>query len=73
MRAIATATLYNLGRGELAMIETMDETCNAPLPDGMRVHRTILAGNLVATCGRCGYVCAYWDCACELAHDCEVS
>ena len=48
-----------------------EDVCTEPLPEGMRIHRTILAGNLVATCGRCGYVCAYWECVGELVHDCE--
>jgi len=53
------------------MIETIDDICTEPLPDGMRTYRTRLAGNLVAACERCDYVCAYWECACDLAHDCE--
>jgi hypothetical protein len=27
-------------------------------------------GAYIATCALCDYVCAYWDCACELEHDC---
>jgi hypothetical protein len=28
-------------------------------------------GEYIATCALCDYVCAYWDCGCELAHDCN--
>ena len=54
------------------MIELDYDVCTEPLPDGMRVYRTRLAGNLVAECERCDKVFAYWECACELAHDCEL-
>jgi len=53
------------------MIE-LDDICTEPLPEGMRTYRTRLAGNLMAECERCDRVFAYWECACELAHDCEV-
>ena len=52
------------------MVELVDDVCTEPLPEGVRVYRTRMAGNLVASCDRCAYVCAYWECACELAHDC---
>lgn len=28
-------------------------------------------GTYRATCDNCSFVCAYWECACELEHDCE--
>lgn len=28
------------------------------------------AGDYIAKCSQCSYVCAYWECACELDHDC---
>ena len=49
-----------------------EDICAEPMPEGISIHRTILAGNLVATCKHCDYVCAYWECACELVHDCEL-
>jgi hypothetical protein len=52
------------------MIELVEDVCTEPLPDGVRVYRSHMAGNLVASCDRCGYVCGYWECGCELAHDC---
>jgi hypothetical protein len=47
--------------------EIEEETCcGASLPDGVSVS----FGFAVATCSRCSYRCAYWECACELRHDC---
>jgi hypothetical protein len=40
---------------------------NPELPDGISVS----FGFAVASCSKCSYRCAYWECACELEHDCE--
>jgi len=52
------------------MIELDYETCTEPLPDGMLIYRSRLAGNPTALCMRCDYSCGYWECACDLVHDC---
>ena len=39
-------------------------------PDSISTGHTQFSGAYVATCNLCDYVCAYWDCACELEHDC---
>lgn len=41
------------------------------MPKTMRAYYSHLSGAYVAACDNCDYVCAYWECACELAHDCE--
>ena len=43
-----------------------DVCCEAILPDGISVS----FGTAIASCERCSYRCAYWECACELRHDC---
>lgn len=46
--------------------------CEDPqLPKGMEVGHGLFGGYR-AIC-ECGYSCAYWDCACELVHDCEAN
>ena len=45
--------------------------CEADLPNGVSVGKAWLTGQFVATCAHSGFVCAYWDCPCELSHDCE--
>lgn len=40
------------------------------VPHGVTVGRSRLSGTPVAKC-QCGWVCVYWACACELAHDCR--
>jgi hypothetical protein len=40
---------------------------DATLPDGITISR----GSAIASCGFCGYRCAYWECACELVHECN--
>jgi hypothetical protein len=40
-------------------------------PANVYTMHTIIGGEYVAKCNGCDYVCAYWDCPCELAHACE--
>lgn len=40
-------------------------------PDSISTGHAHFSGAYVARCGLCNYVCASWDCPCELAHDCE--
>ena len=50
----------------------LDEVCcdEEQLPAGVSVGQAWLTGAFVATCASCSFVSAYFDCACELAHDC---
>jgi hypothetical protein len=43
---------------------------NAQMPEGMKAGHGLFGG-YVATCANCNYVCGYWECACELNHDCK--
>lgn len=43
------------------------------MPNGVRGYTSRLGGNYVATCDTCGHVWAYWDCVCELDHECVVA
>lgn len=47
--------------------EDDEHFCEAELPDGISIAR----GTAFASCYKCGYRCAYWECACDLVHDCE--
>lgn len=47
--------------------ENSFECCDGELPDGI----TLAFGTAFATCYLCGYKCAYWECACELIHECN--
>ena len=49
-------------------IDDYNEGCVAP--DSISTGHAHFSGAYVATCNLCDYVCAYWDCACELEHDC---
>jgi hypothetical protein len=49
-----------------------DYCCNRGVPIYMTVYRSHMAGNLAAKCERCTTIWGYWECACELAHDCEL-
>ena len=37
------------------------------LPNGVNISR----GTAFATCDFCSFKCAYWECPCELVHECE--
>lgn len=45
--------------------------CESPaLPKGVNTYHSLFGG-YVASCDNCDYVCVYWECACELAHECK--
>jgi hypothetical protein len=45
-----------------------EETCcEASVPSKVN----IAFGTAMASCERCSYRCAYWECPCELRHDCR--
>lgn len=50
------------------------EVCceNPVLPKGISTGYGLFGG-FRAICDNCDYVCVYWDCVCELAHDCEAN
>lgn len=52
-------------------LDEVDEVCcDAKLPKKVNVgFRTF--GGYTATCSNCSFVCGYWECSCELEHDCE--
>jgi hypothetical protein len=56
----------------LEMTTTTEIYCceNAQMPKGMKAGHGLFGG-YVATCENCNYVCGYWECACELVHDCK--
>lgn len=47
-----------------------EDHCSEPIPDSMRVVVSRITGDYSAVCDSCGWRCFYWDCGCELAHDC---
>lgn len=58
---------------DLDLFET--EYCcgsEATLPAGIRISNARFTGNPIAECDLCGdFRCAYWECPCELVHDCQ--
>lgn len=53
------------------MINTELEECTEPAPETIEFYRTTFTGEGRARCTECEFVSAYWECACELYHDCE--
>jgi hypothetical protein len=57
--------------------ETLDEMetycCGqeATLPNGIVLTSARFTGNPIAQCEFCAYRCAYWECHCELEHECK--
>lgn len=67
-------SLDELLNGEEAknyLCETCLEECSTPKPDSVTISRAHFTGAAVATCSACSFTCAYWECACELVHECE--
>lgn len=40
-------------------------------PKKIEFGNTWFTGNFVAKCKKCNFVSAYWECGCELEHDCD--
>jgi len=45
--------------------------CDTELQYSVKIHTAHLGGHAVATCSECDFTCVYWDCACDLVHECE--
>lgn len=45
--------------------------CEMPLPSGVTVGFSHFAGTFRAVCDRCSFMSVYWECACDLRHDCS--
>lgn len=53
-------------------VDTMEwECCDAQPTTVMTYHHSQFGGAFNAYCNSCSFVCSYWECACELIHDCE--
>lgn len=57
-----------LGKGKVME----DYCCDSGIPNGMTVYRSRFGGNVVAECETCPTIWGYWECACELAHECQL-
>jgi hypothetical protein len=57
----------------LDLDETIEEyeCCDTLPPKKMTFGYSQFGGMYLAKCGKCSYTCAYWECACELSHDCK--
>lgn len=45
--------------------------CSEPIPSTIDFYSSRLAGEPRAKCRECGFVSAYWECACDLEHNCD--
>ena len=50
----------------------VDYCCDSKTPNGMTIYHSHFGGNLVAKCNSCTTIWGYWECACELVHDCQL-
>lgn len=66
--------LYYFDLVERAWAEVQDtHTCDTELPKSVYFSNTRITGASIAECSACGFKSAYWECACDLIHDCEVN
>ena len=56
--------------GDTGICWECDHGCE-PVPAGVVFYEARFSGGFCARCETCGHVWAYWDCACELVHDCD--
>lgn len=49
----------------------LTETCEAELRAGITISNAWITGQPVAECAGCKFTAVYWECACDLEHECE--
>lgn len=42
-----------------------------PTPKGIEFYQSRMTGEPRARCNKCEFVSAYWECGCDLLHDCK--
>jgi hypothetical protein len=47
-----------------------EEECTEQAPNTINFYRAPITGQGVAECTLCTFRTTYWECACELEHDC---
>jgi hypothetical protein len=54
-----------------AEVENTHVCGNVELPEGVTITHAHITGQAIAECSRCeDFRVAYWECACELVHEC---
>ena len=48
-----------------------DEQCTEPLPANVEIYRAHFGGHAVAKCNDFDFTSVYWECACDLDHECN--
>lgn len=48
-----------------------EEDCTEPLPKKIKTGFSHFGGSYIASCTKCEFKSAYWECACDLIHDCK--
>ena len=49
------------------------EECTETVPDTIHIYTARFTGAPIAVCRDCYFTSAYWECAHDLEHDCEVA
>ena len=52
------------------MITFEDDTCTEPLPEKISTYHARITGHYLASCIFCDFLSVFWECACDLEHDC---
>lgn len=56
---------------QLEATQYEEDECQEPMPETISVREATFTGGAVAECSDCLYRCVYWECPCDLIHDCE--
>lgn len=49
-----------------------DYECDEIAPSYITFYNARFGGHAVAKCENCSFTSVYWECACDLEHECEV-
>ena len=47
-----------------------EDLCMELVPAKIRIYSAHITGGTVAECKRCSFLSVYFECACDLEHDC---
>lgn len=55
------------------IIETQyeEDECQEPAPKTISFYNARFTGGAVAQCSNCRFTSVFWECNCELEHDCD--
>ena len=62
---------YKPIRGDTMITDYQEDECTELAPESISFYSARMTGTGVAECKDCDFKSVYWECACDLFHDCN--